>query len=234
MSDIRKSRVAYHVAGTPNLEILSQTSYTTKITPCVITYILHSSCNYIELSVYAHSRHQPVHSPAMASPSPANEYSIAERPARDEERSADRRRYRNSASRSRSRSSRRSRSRTRSPRLSRSRSASSHRSYRTPQETWARPDELHYKPALILRGHKRGVSGVKFSPDGKRIASCSADATIKIWDAETGRLEHTLEGHMAGISCIAWSPDSTILASGSDDKVIRLWDVVKVCRRYSR
>jgi COMPASS component SWD3 len=164
----------------------------------------------------------------MDTPTSAIEYSITERPAHNEERTADRRRYRRSASRSRSRSSPRSASRSRSPRPLRSRSASSHRSYRTPEESWARPDELHYRPALILKGHKRGVSGVKFSPDGKRIASCSADGMIKIWDAETGRLEHTLEGHMAGISCIAWSPDSTVLASGSDDKVIRLWDVVKV------
>lgn len=56
----------------------------------------------------------------------------------------------------------------------------------------------------------------------------AADATIKIWDTKSGRLEHTLEGHLAGISTIAWSPDSTLLASGSDDKSIRLWDVEKV------
>lgn len=167
----------------------------------------------------------------MASPAPeTDDYTMTDAPPRGQERDSDRRgARRSSASQSRSRSSQRSRSRSRSRRRSRSRSGSSNRSYGTSQEAWAsRPDELRYKPALILRGHKRGVSGVKFSPDGKRIASCSADATIKIWDAETGRLEHTLEGHMAGISCIAWSPDATILASGSDDKVIRLWDVVKV------
>jgi COMPASS component SWD3 len=91
-----------------------------------------------------------------------------------------------------------------------------------------RPTELHYKPTLILKGHRKGVSAVKFSPDGKRIASCSSDGTIKIWDSITGKHEHTLEGHMAGISTIAWSPDSTTLASGSDDKSIRLWDVTTV------
>lgn len=53
----------------------------------------------------------------------------------------------------------------------------------------------------------------------------AADCTIKIWDASTGTLSHTLEGHLAGISTIAWSPDSKVLASGSDDKLIRLWDV---------
>lgn len=34
------------------------------------------------------------------------------------------------------------------------------------------PEQVHYKPRLVLRGHKRGVAVVKFSPDGKWIASC--------------------------------------------------------------
>ena len=29
-----------------------------------------------------------------------------------------------------------------------------------------------YRPSLILRGHKKGVAAVKYSPDGRRIASC--------------------------------------------------------------
>ncbi|KAH7064637.1 WD40-repeat-containing domain protein [Macrophomina phaseolina] len=89
-----------------------------------------------------------------------------------------------------------------------------------------RPMELRYKAKLKLCGHKKGVSCVKFSPDGRWIASSSADATIKVWDARTGKIQHTLEGHMAGISTIAWAPDSRILASGSDDKYIRLWDAI--------
>jgi COMPASS component SWD3 len=84
----------------------------------------------------------------------------------------------------------------------------------------------HYKPQLILRGHKRAIAAVKFSPDGKWIASCSADATARIWSASTGRPIHVLTGHLAGISCLAWSPDSLTLATGSDDKSIRLWNVI--------
>lgn len=53
----------------------------------------------------------------------------------------------------------------------------------------------------------------------------AADATCKIWDANTGKHQHTFEGHLAGVSTIAWSPDSKTLASGSDDKSIRLWHV---------
>lgn len=35
-----------------------------------------------------------------------------------------------------------------------------------------RPTTLDYAPHLTLRGHKRGVAAVKFSPDGRWIASC--------------------------------------------------------------
>lgn len=83
---------------------------------------------------------------------------------------------------------------------------------------------VRYKAKMILRGHTKGVSMVKFSPDGRWIASCSSDATIKIWDVRTGKHIHTMRGHLAGISTIAWSPDSETLASGSDDKAIRLWN----------
>ena len=34
-----------------------------------------------------------------------------------------------------------------------------------------------------------------FSPDGKRIASASADRTVKVWDADTGQEILTLKGH---------------------------------------
>lgn len=157
------------------------------------------------------------------SPMPPTEYSIAERPARED--SPDRRYYND-------RAASRSRSRSRSPKESRSRRKSTdYRERSTSAPAWIapeRPKTLDYQPTLVLKGHKKAISAVKFSPDGKRIASCSADGTIKIWDAFTGEHEHTLEGHMAGISAIAWSPDSTTIASGSDDKSIRLWDAIKV------
>ena len=35
-----------------------------------------------------------------------------------------------------------------------------------------KPTRLHYKQKMVLRGHKRGVAAVKFSPDGLWIASC--------------------------------------------------------------
>ncbi|EOA85076.1 WD domain protein [Exserohilum turcicum] len=152
------------------------------------------------------------HTPPNASPS----YRLAERPARRYSRDNSEDDRRDYAERRRSYS----RSRSRSPR---SRSSSPSRRRTSPRPP-PKPASLNYAPTLVLRGHKKGVTCVKFSPDGRWLASASADCTIKIWDARTGELEHTLEGHLAGISTICWSLDSKILASGSDDKSIRLWD----------
>lgn len=108
---------------------------------------------------------------------------------------------------------------------SRSTSEDSPRSaHSSPSSAAHKPLKLNYKCKFILRGHRKGVAQVRFSPNGRWIASCSADGTIKIWDAETGKHMRTMEGHLAGVSTIAWSPDSNTIASGSDDKVIRLWD----------
>lgn len=96
----------------------------------------------------------------------------------------------------------------------------------TPRELpIAPPQYVPYREKMVLKGHKKGVASVKFSPNGRLIASCSADSTIRIWDASTGEHLHTLEGHLAGVSTITWMPDSKVIASGSDDKSIRLWHV---------
>ncbi len=77
----------------------------------------------------------------------------------------------------------------------------------------------------VLTGHLKSVWSVAFSPDGMRLASASADHTIRVWDAATGQTVQTLAGHTKPVNSVAFNPDGTELASASDDKTICVWDV---------
>lgn len=82
-----------------------------------------------------------------------------------------------------------------------------------------------YKARWKLVGHTAAVSSAKFSPDGELIATCSDDASIRLWSGHNGEYKATLLGHVQGISDITWSPDGRFLVSGSDDKTVRIWDI---------
>jgi WD40 repeat protein len=43
------------------------------------------------------------------------------------------------------------------------------------------------KEALRLRGHADLVRSVAYSKDGSRLVTASADKSVRIWDAATGK-----------------------------------------------
>jgi WD40 repeat protein len=93
-----------------------------------------------------------------------------------------------------------------------------------------------------LTGHSMGVVTVGFSPDGRVLASGSADRTVVLWDVtdpahpdQQATLSHPRpgmgtsrrgsRGRAGGVRAVAFSPDGRVLASGSADRTVVLWDV---------
>src|SRR5262249_50446164 len=78
---------------------------------------------------------------------------------------------------------------------------------------------------LSLKGHERGVTGVVYSPDGRRLTTASLDGTVRRWNAATGQEVSRLEaGDTKPITALASSPDGRRLATASQDRTIRVWD----------
>ncbi|KAA1466868.1 hypothetical protein DENSPDRAFT_831772 [Dentipellis sp. KUC8613] len=68
------------------------------------------------------------------------------------------------------------------------------------------------------------ISGLRFSPDGSRLAVAVRHKIVFVLDVRSGRLERELIGHSELLQCRpAFTPHGTFLLSGAADGVLAIW-----------
>jgi WD40 repeat protein len=68
----------------------------------------------------------------------------------------------------------------------------------------------------------------EFSPDGKYLATCDRENTLKLWDVVSRREVASTKSATDWFQSVRCSPDGKWLAAGSRDATIQVWDLAQV------
>jgi WD40 repeat protein len=79
--------------------------------------------------------------------------------------------------------------------------------------------------------HGSKLTSIKYSPDGKLIASGDSGREIVVWDTSDNSAKYTqLTYHTSAITEMSWSADSSLMVSGSTDGNVIVWDFANAKR----
>eukprot|EP00931_Biecheleriopsis_adriatica_P052316 TRINITY_DN3041_c0_g1_i3.p1 TRINITY_DN3041_c0_g1~~TRINITY_DN3041_c0_g1_i3.p1 ORF type:complete len:5045 (+),score=1273.98 TRINITY_DN3041_c0_g1_i3:2025-15137(+) len=92
-------------------------------------------------------------------------------------------------------------------------------------------DEYEKGDPVVIAAHKAPVTCISLSTKlPNRFATCSSDATIRIWDLTVNAHDASLTQVIDPIQCLStfvtWSPDAATLVSSSEDIFIQLFSAV--------
>lgn len=68
----------------------------------------------------------------------------------------------------------------------------------------------------VLTGHRGDVVQLAFHPSYSLLATASHDATIKVWDWESGELERTLKGHTRAVQDVDFDSKGHLLGTSRE------------------
>lgn len=80
------------------------------------------------------------------------------------------------------------------------------------------------KVIYTLDAHTAPLHHAIWSPDGKMIATCSADSTVILWDARNGTALRRLSGHTGAVVSAVFSSEGNRIATLGKDTIARVWE----------
>lgn len=82
------------------------------------------------------------------------------------------------------------------------------------------------EPIAELKGHKRGITSIAFTPgDSTIMATSSGDKTIKLWSLSDFTCAKTFEGHTNSVLQTLFITNGTQILSSGSDGLIKLWKI---------
>ena len=76
----------------------------------------------------------------------------------------------------------------------------------------------------LSAGPRAGAMNAAFAPDGRTLATASADGTIRLWEVATWKVRAEFRGHRGRVTALAFGPDGRLFTGGLDTIVLG-WDV---------
>jgi len=77
---------------------------------------------------------------------------------------------------------------------------------------------------ILLKGHERSITVVKYNYDGDLLFTCSKDAIPCLWCADTGERIGTYNGHQGTVWDIDCCRFSERVVTASADATVKLWE----------
>lgn len=79
----------------------------------------------------------------------------------------------------------------------------------------------------VLLGHEGPIQSLRFSGNGLRLASGSADGSARVWDLNDPKFPQLVrfDEHEGPVTAVALSADGMVAASGATNNTLKLWHV---------
>ncbi|KAI9470274.1 translation initiation factor eIF3 subunit [Coemansia sp. RSA 989] len=76
---------------------------------------------------------------------------------------------------------------------------------------------------ILLQGHTRALTQIKYNPDGDLLMTVSKDNVANLWYSHNGERVGTYEGHLGALWTIDCNKTTTLVITGAADNTARLW-----------